>query len=421
MRLTFTLFFLLLLSLTVDAQKITGIWRGYFTSTPLSREGLPEEKYKYEVQIEQLSNNSISGITYSYRSTVFYGKAELKGILTLPAKSLIVKETKLLELKIAGKSEPCLMTCYLDYTRIGKLEVLEGTFISVSVNDKKDCGSGKIYLEKVPTSDFEKEDFLAKKADSGKKPSSVPSTAATTTPITQRRNNPPGRSDNLSGKPATVKPLPGKTGPSTQQKNTNPVTKNNTPATNKPVGTKPGAGNTTAKNNPTVKNQTKKEPVVLSPGNPESEKTVETALTPRKEETTQSQRAIEPSSRRITVPKVLLERENNLVRTINVSETDIIVELYDNGTIDNDSISVYHNNEKVISTGRLSYAPLTVKIHSSREDARHELVIVAENLGDIPPNTAYMVIKSGRERFEITLASNEQRNAKVIINYVPKE
>jgi hypothetical protein len=409
MRLTFTLFSLLLLNVTVNAQKMTGIWRGYFSSTPLSREGLPEERYKYEVQIEQLSNNSVSGVTYSYRSTVFYGKAELKGILTLPAKSLIVKETKLLELKIAGKSEPCLMTCYLDYTRIGKLEVLEGTFISVSVNDKKDCGSGKIYLEKVPTSDFEKEDFLAKKEDSGKKQSSVPS-SANKTPLTQPGNSQPRRSDNLSAKPATVKPVPGKTGAATQQKNPNPSTRNNTP----------GTGNTTVKNNPVVKNQSKKEPVGSPPANPSSEKTVETPLVPKKEENTQSQKTIEPSARRVTAPKVLLERENNLVKTINVSETDIVVELYDNGTIDNDSISVYHNNEKVISTGRLSYAPLTVKIHSSREDAKHELVIVAENLGDIPPNTAYMVIKSGRERFEITLASNEQRNAKVIINYVPK-
>ncbi len=37
------------------------------------------------------------------------------------------------------------------------------------------------------------------------------------------------------------------------------------------------------------------------------------------------------------------------------------------------------------------------------------------------PNTALMVITAGKERYEVFLSSDEQRNAKVIINYVPKE
>jgi hypothetical protein len=48
-------------------------------------------------------------------------------------------------------------------------------------------------------------------------------------------------------------------------------------------------------------------------------------------------------------------------------------------------------------------------------------VVVADNLGDIPPNTALMVVTAGRERYEVFLASNEKTNAKVVINYVPKE
>ena len=47
--------------------------------------------------------------------------------------------------------------------------------------------------------------------------------------------------------------------------------------------------------------------------------------------------------------------------------------------------------------------------------------MLAENLGEIPPNTALMVITAGKERYEVFLSSDEQRNAKVIINYVPKD
>ncbi|MCW3088763.1 MAG: hypothetical protein JWQ78_2149, partial [Sediminibacterium sp.] len=97
------------------------------------------------------------------------------------------------------------------------------------------------------------------------------------------------------------------------------------------------------------------------------------------------------------------------------------VDLYDNSIIDNDTISVYHNNQLVVSNGRLDVRPITVKIKCSRSDPRHEFIVVAENLGDIPPNTALMVITAGRERYEVFLASNERRNAKVVINYVPKE
>ena len=46
---------------------------------------------------------------------------------------------------------------------MGKLEILEGNFISVNIKDKGDCGSGKVYLERVTTSDFKKEPFLLKK------------------------------------------------------------------------------------------------------------------------------------------------------------------------------------------------------------------------------------------------------------------
>jgi hypothetical protein len=144
---------------------------------------------------------------------------------------------------------------------------------------------------------------------------------------------------------------------------------------------------------------------------------------PTKEELTVTQPRVE-ENKGAPVPKVLVERENNLVKVINTSESELVISLYDNGTIDNDTISLYHNNELVISNKKLTYSPLEIKIHCSKTDPRHELVVVAENLGDIPPNTALMVVTTpngGRMRFEIFLSSNETRNAKVIINYTPKD
>lgn len=399
MRLNFIFFILLLLTVTANAQKLTGIWRGYFSSTSMLREGQREENYKYEIQLDQQPTNGIKGVTYSYKTTVFYGKAEISGIYSPTSKSLIFKENKLVDLKIGDKSEPCLMTCYLDYSKIGKLEVLEGTFISINVKDKGDCGSGKVYLERVTTSDFKKEDFLDKKksADStkNKKPvntlSRKPSTAVTS-------NN----KDNLLLKAAP-------------QKST-------TPPQRKPAITAPNPKVSAAKKQSEkqgVHNPSQKaDPVVTQPAG----RIPEEAVNSQKRNAGET-RQTEGTSRKIQIPRVLAERENNLVRTITTSEEDIEINLYDNGTIDNDTISVYHNNQLVISNGRLTYSPLTIRIKCTKTDNRHELTVVAENLGDIPPNTALMVIKAGgnKERYEIFLASTEQRNAKVVINYVPKK
>ena len=336
MRLTFTLISLLLLSTSVQAQKLTGIWRGYFSAANgIFRDDIGEEMYKYEVQIDQQSDNSVKGVTYSYKSTVFYGKSTMQGIYTASSKNLILKELKLVELKIGSNSEPCLMTCYLDYVKIGKLEVLQGTFISTNAKNKKDCGSGKVYLERVLKSDFELEEFLAH-----------PKPAA---PITQQK--------------PMVK---------TSNKDSDIVNRDNE------------TDNTANTIKTTV---------------PENKKSITTNVT----------------------PKVLVQRDNFLIKRILTSEPIVKVELFDNGTIDNDTISLYHNNEQVIIKGKLNYQPLTYSFNCGNEPVNHELILVAENLGEIPPNTAIMVVTIGKKRQEIFLTSDEKKNAKIIIEYKPNK
>lgn len=323
---------------TLEAQKLTGIWRGYFSAASgIFRDDIGEEMYKYEVQIDQQSNNSVKGVTYSYKSTVFFGKSSMQGIFTASSKNLILKELKLVELKISSNSEPCLMTCYLDYVKIGKLEVLQGTFISTNAKNKKDCGSGKVYLERVLKSDFELEDFLAHP-----KPQA---------PVTQQKP---------IAKPSTT---------DADQLNRNKVTDTEKLSNNDKL---------TATN---------------------------------------FKKAVVPS----IAPKVLTQRDNFLIKRIISSEPQIKVELFDNGTIDNDTISLYHNNEQVIKKGKLNYQPLTYSFNCGNEAVSHELILVAENLGEIPPNTAIMVVTIGKKRQEIFLTSDEKKNAKIIIDYKPNK
>ena len=118
----------------------------------------------------------------------------------------------------------------------------------------------------------------------------------------------------------------------------------------------------------------------------------------------------------IPVPKVIETRSNPVIKQITTEETELTIELYDNGEIDGDTVSIYNNNELVVSRAGISTRPVTVKIKVDKSNPHHELVMVADNLGRIPPNTSLMVITAGKKRYEIFISSSEQKNAKVLID-----
>ena len=358
---------------SIENTRLTGVWRGFFVQKdfdPVSGTYV-EQRYKYEIQLNLLSNDGIEGVTYSYNTTAFYGKASMHGIFTKKAKSVLIKELKMLELKISGFSEPCLMTCYMDYSKNGGKEVLKGDFTSININSKKD---------------FVKEDFLLKKKVEPKK-----LTPPLVKKITPEKNN---------TNPKKTIPVPKKNGIVTQKKS-NPISSTKVAVSEKQY--KPGAEDALVKKGKSIDKKkvesTNEDGKKIIPMNPEVKKKIEVKEEPKK------------------VIKELKERTNNLVRTIYVDEGDILVELYDNGQIDNDTVSVYHNNQPEILHARLSGQPLAVKIRVSAEDPIHEFVMVADNLGEIPPNTSLMVITAGKKTYELFLTSDLQRNAKIIIEY----
>ena len=106
-----------------------------------------------------------------------------------------------------------------------------------------------------------------------------------------------------------------------------------------------------------------------------------------------------------------------MIKTLVVSNQEITVKLYDNGEVDDDTISVYLNNRPVLSGKRLSPAPLTFKVQLNEEEPEHVLVMVAENLGRIPPNTSLMIVNDGDKRYEVRITSTEQKNAMVRFSY----
>jgi hypothetical protein len=116
------------------------------------------------------------------------------------------------------------------------------------------------------------------------------------------------------------------------------------------------------------------------------------------------------------IPKLIATRENALVRKIETDEAEMVIELYDNGDIDGDTVTIYHNNQLIVNRAGLSAKPITIKIKVDKDNPHHELIMVANNLGSIPPNTSLMIVTANKKRYEVNISSSEQKNAKVVID-----
>jgi hypothetical protein len=116
----------------------------------------------------------------------------------------------------------------------------------------------------------------------------------------------------------------------------------------------------------------------------------------------------------------LQNREKELVQAIPIDTSFIKIELYDNAEIDDDTVSVFVNNTLLLYKKRLTNKPLTLDVNVF-PDTDYELMMYAENLGRIPPNTSLMVITAGRKRYQLHLSSSEQKSAIVRFRYQPKQ
>ncbi|MBK8496728.1 MAG: LamG domain-containing protein [Chitinophagaceae bacterium] len=110
---------------------------------------------------------------------------------------------------------------------------------------------------------------------------------------------------------------------------------------------------------------------------------------------------------------VLEKRKNELVREISVDRDSIAVTLYDNSIIDGDSITLIYNDKILATHLLLTEKPKTFYIKIAPGSSRNELVMYAENLGSIPPNTALMVIYDGNKRYELNISSSKTTNGVV--------
>ena len=112
----------------------------------------------------------------------------------------------------------------------------------------------------------------------------------------------------------------------------------------------------------------------------------------------------------------LAKRKIETIRSVDFTSDSLVLTLYDNGEVDGDTVSVILNGNTIMSKQRLTEKAnsKTIYITPDLGDSL-QLIMFAENLGSIPPNTGLLIIQDGQERYQIRFEGDLRKNAAITL------
>lgn len=347
----FTLFFLQ--AIPLFAQDFTGQWKGKFVDKSATTSGWGGDSYEYTLDLTEVGTR-INGFSYTYFTDGgyrYYTICALEGFLDQKNKYIEVREVKRTKTNVPEKIRNCFQVHKLFYQKGKDSETLSGSWIPAP-GQNGDCGHGITILNRRKLN------------------RDIPSFAKTS--------------------PAYISP---------QHK------KAEIAASSKPVS---------AKQKPSATKYVKRKPV--STVAPVATKSLTPVLNNNHivKEMVIDEPFTQPEQKAMVGPIPGFEQRNSTVlQTIEVSQPVLQIDIYDNGEIDGDSISLFFNSKLLLAHQRLSDKPISLKIDVDSHDCPNELIMYADNLGTIPPNTALMIVTDGINRYEVRITSDLKKNGAV--------
>ena len=363
MKVFFTLLLFYFFAFPSRAQNFSGQWKGGFVDNSTSFIGFGGEKIDYVLELET-NGSEVTGYSYTYffdAGKRFYTICKLRGIINRTTKEIVVTEFERTKFNTPPDFSNCFQTHRLKYSKENAdTERLQGTWMPAP-NQNGNCGYGRTSLARA----IVKRNILRE----------------------QKVYVPPAKKEQRFKEMNRVQ--------QPTAKKIKPVTKDQ----NKKI---------TAPKPSLVKN----------------DNTINKNTTPQKDTVRQEVSTTRPQIKKegpISSSNLKFEqRVNTVLKTIAIKNESFTVDFYDNGEIDGDSISVFYNGKLLLSHKMLSYKPITLKLEVDPNREVNELVMYAENLGEIPPNTALMIVHDGDNRYEQRIESDLGRNGTIRFTYKPK-
>jgi len=111
----------------------------------------------------------------------------------------------------------------------------------------------------------------------------------------------------------------------------------------------------------------------------------------------------------------LSKRSVETIQTVYFKTDSLKLTLYDNGEVDGDTVSVVVNGKVIMGKKGLSTKAITETLYLTPEMGDSlQMIMYAENLGAIAPNTGLLIIQDGKDRYEIRFSGDLNKNAAII-------
>lgn len=117
----------------------------------------------------------------------------------------------------------------------------------------------------------------------------------------------------------------------------------------------------------------------------------------------------------IKPPVSTAQRTLKTLQTVYVTGDTLLISLYDNGVVDGDTVSVHLNGQQLLTRVRLTETFEKKKVVLSPLMEENEFILIADNLGTLPPNTGLLVIQDGATRHPVYFSADLQTNARILI------
>lgn len=158
-----------------------------------------------------------------------------------------------------------------------------------------------------------------------------------------------------------------------------------------------------------------KESIEIAPTTPEKEPENEITKSPEIE-------TEEPKTENEILTDIKNKREDVVMSNVEMKTQKFTVLIRDYGTEDNDTVTVFFNNKIIRKNLRITNQAEVIELEINPELEVNKLVFVANNLGDVPPNTARVfIIDENGNRQVHELFSDERNNAVIELRAVKED
>ncbi|MFK7937111.1 MAG: hypothetical protein AB8G22_26590, partial [Saprospiraceae bacterium] len=111
-------------------------------------------------------------------------------------------------------------------------------------------------------------------------------------------------------------------------------------------------------------------------------------------------------------------RDLKVARTIRVHSKNLKIRVWDNGTVDGDVITIFLNEKRIVDQLRVTKTKRAFPIQLG--DESNFLIMHANDLGDIAPNTVALSIDDGVKEQRLIVSSNLAESGAVLIKEITK-